>query len=307
MTPCPYHSYRYDLLEPALLESLLELDWTALIKGSQPSKQKAIHSLTSRAKNIRKALKDAKAAEANLIEALSFGGGDSAAVVRAVKKAEIETAKIEASLAEVVKALEAAKQQAKVATATSTELTTFTQLLATLVDPELLRATRKRVHGLLGQLISELYLAVWPKRYEEHQAAILKRFPQIPQDLFDTCGKGKGIGNGNGKVFIIRYRLNDDVLQLKARVVIINTTTGQSVTITETIPKPTKSKPQMFSTEDPEVPLEWLKPELHRLPWQQQVRYLDDDQQDAVWFPVEVGTGSFYRSLEPNHHLTLEG
>gem|GEM_PF-6684674 len=31
-----------------------------------------------------------------------------------------------------------AKQQAKTATATSTELTTFTQLLADLVDPEIL-------------------------------------------------------------------------------------------------------------------------------------------------------------------------
>ena len=73
------------------------------------------------------------------------------------------------------------------------------------------------MHGLLGQLISELYLAVWPKGYHEHEAAILKRFPQIPQGLFDTSGKGRGTGNGNGKVFIVRYRLNDDVLALKAR------------------------------------------------------------------------------------------
>ena len=198
-TQCRAKAVFYLDVERALLTTLKEINFPSLIAASQPNNTERQANLNTRLAVLSKSHQTAKAAVANIIKAIAVGG-DSEALVTALVEAEKEAKRKAAELTEAQQALEAHKAEAERATRTSEDFKDAASLLAA-DDSYQLRA---KVNALLRQLISELYVSKWtPSLDAQHQ--LLQMLPNDLQDIFDS------------PTILVRYRLKEDTLQLKAR------------------------------------------------------------------------------------------
>ena len=278
---CPRIGLRYHLIEKALLSSLSELDWQSLIANSAPDHKLQRITLQARLTVIEGHLLTAQKRTANLIDAIADGGPSPKALVAAADKSEQETHKLTEELSEAQQALQDHTRTAEKSTETAAAFTSAVDLLASVTNSADLYGLRAKVHHLLSQLIDQMYCSKWtpPPDVQQHLLAMM---PDHLQHLF------KHADVKNGGIILVRYRLAEDTLQLKARVLLINVYSGQSVTITETVP-------QSIEQAEPE-----FKPSLETM-----VAYLKAN--DGIYGMANAGgSASFYESLRPTPWLTVE-
>ena len=287
---CKWQGIRYDRVEQAVLASMRELDWQSLIANSAPDHKLQTVTLQARLTVIQSNLKASENRTANLIDAIAGGGSTVAALIEAAAESEADTAKLTLELSEAQQALQDHRRASETARDTAAAFTSAVDLLATITNATDLYSIRAKVHALLGQLIEEMYCSLWqpPNDVQRH---LLQMMPEQLQDLFVY-----------GSIILVRLKLKEEVQQLKARMLLINPATGQVASFLEQVPEGIQ---QQVVTDSPVIEPSWLPAEAAELPWQQQLAYLTDDQQEAVMSVYDSDT--FYGSGNPSKWTTFDG
>jgi hypothetical protein len=225
-----------------------------------------------------------------LVEAIAGGGGAVAALVEGAAKGEADTARLTVELNEAQGALKAHKRASDTSTEIANSFTSAVDLLASITNATDLYSLRAKVHALVGQLIDEMYCSLW-RPSNDVQRHLLQMLPEQLQDLFVY-----------GPIILVRLKLREESSQLRARMLLINPRTGDIASFIETVPEGIK---QQVVTETPIIEPTWLPNEALGLPWQQQLRYLTEEQQLAVMDVYD--SESFYGSGSPSKWTKFDG
>ena len=286
---CRREGIRADRLEQGVLSTMRELDWQSLIANSAPDHKLQTVTLQARLSVIQANLKTSEDRTSNLVDAIAGGGSTVAALIEAAAKSEADTAKLNEELNEAQEALHDHQKASKAATETASSFTSAVDLLASITNATDLYSIRAKVHALLGQLIEEMYCSLWQPPLDAQQR-LLQMMPKDLQDIFGS------------QTILVRYRLAEDMLQFRARMLFISISTGQTASFIEEVPEGIK---QQVVTESPVIEPSWLPEQALGLPWQQQLRYLTDEQQLAVRDVFDSET--FYSSGNPSKWTTFDG
>lgn len=295
---CPHVGFRYPAVEAAILSSLTELNWKSLIAKSQPNHKARTAILESRLIVLRDGLKASQDKLSALVEAIGTRSSKLKTLVEAVAQSEKEAVTKASELEEAAEALQEHHRDTEKANETASSFTSAVDLLASVTNPPDLYALRSKVHHLLTQLLSELFVCEFPKDDAQRERAILELLPAEKQNFFATKSREK--------ILVVRYRLKEDVLQMKARIILINTTTSQVASFIEAVPRPTADKPQKAATERPQIPDEWiaaLPASVRKGSLREQLMHLPEEQWHAVISSAEDGTETFYQTLQPSPWL----
>jgi len=287
---CKWQGIRYDRVEQAVLSSMGELDWQSLIANSAPDHKLQTVTLQARLTVIQSNLKASQQRTANLVDAIAGGGSTVAALIEAAAESEADTAKLTLELSEAQQALQDHRRASETARDTAAAFTSAVDLLASITNATDLYTIRAKVHALLGQLIEEMYCSLWQPS-NAVQRHLLQMMPEQLQDLFIY-----------GPIILVRVKLTEEVHQLTARILLINPATGQVASFIEQVPEGIQ---QQVVTDSPVIEASWLPEDAAGLPWQQQLAYLPDDEQEAIMSVYHSET--FYGSGNPSKWTTFDG
>jgi DNA invertase Pin-like site-specific DNA recombinase len=220
---CGYTCFQYDVLEAALLASLAELDFAAIIRGSQPEHAGQTEALRTRVAVLEGKQQEEHRKTQNLVAALAEGGTAVAALVSAAEASEKRASRLADEVEETRTLLAAHMASSERAQQTATDFLSAYASMRSIDDPERLYQLRAKLNHLLKSLLAELTVCDWP-----HGLGLEAFLPVDYPNFFKPHGRG-------ATVLCVRYRLRDDVLQLKARSVLVNVRTNEFVCLTEEV------------------------------------------------------------------------
>jgi DNA invertase Pin-like site-specific DNA recombinase len=221
---CSPVNFRYDIVEPAVLGSLAELDFVSIINAGRPGQEAQLQRVASQIATAEKAVREVDSRIKRLLDELETG--EDPDIRQRLDERRSERQEQHKALQEYRRTqqeLLSASQKAKEA---ATDFRTAYGLMRSEVDPDVIYSIRARINARLKELLSWLELSVWPHSAEESPQIV----PHGPPAAFYRTGS-------NGKVLVISYRLKDDSVDIRARHIVVNTHTREAVEYREEFPK----------------------------------------------------------------------
>jgi DNA invertase Pin-like site-specific DNA recombinase len=218
---CEYTAMRYDLLEPAILSTLLELDFQQVIESSQPDQAAEIERLKAVLAASEKRLTEAQRGIDNLVDSI-FEGSAPEAITQRITERESQLPELKADVERRRALLISSRLHTDQVSQTVLDFRSAYASMSSEKDTERLYQLRSKLHHHLQSLISELMVREWP-------------YDPVREEHLPVEYPGFFSPRGNGKVLSVFYRLKDDTAHLKARCVLVNTITREVVSLTERV------------------------------------------------------------------------